>query len=153
MKKYRKGVGIFLINSDKKLWVGKRIEPKSKYWQMPQGGIDQNESPFLAMRRELHEEVGIDKDYTVIKESTKWFQYQLPKNLIDVIWKGKYLGQKQKWFACKFHGNDNDIDLNLHIPEFSTWKWINPLESIDLVVPFKKKLYKDILEDFKELYH
>ena len=153
MNKYRKGVGIFLINSEKKLWVGKRIDLRSRYWQMPQGGIDKNETPLKAMRRELFEEIGIDKNYTVIEESKKWFQYELPKNLIGIIWKGKYLGQKQKWFACKFHGNDKDINLNLHVPEFSKWKWVNPTESIDLVVPFKKKLYEEILENFKELYH
>ena len=152
MDKYRKGVGIFLINTKGKLWVGKRIDFKNDFWQMPQGGIDNNESPKEAMKRELMEEVGIFKKYRVLRESEKWLKYDLPKDILDSVWNGKYVGQSQKWFACRFEGDDKEINLNLHYPEFEDWKWINPLESINLVVPFKKKLYTEILKNFKDLY-
>ncbi len=153
MKKYRKGVGIFLLNKEKKLWVGQRIDKKNKFWQMPQGGIDYDETPIQAMRRELMEESGIKKNFEIIKETGCWLKYDLPKELVGVVWNGKYVGQKQKWFACRFFGDDQEIRLDSYTPEFGRWKWINPSDSINLVVPFKKKLYKKILEEFSFLYN
>ena len=152
MNAYRKGVGIFLLNKSNKLWVGKRIDYKNNYWQMPQGGIDDSESEKQAMKRELGEEVGIKKNYEILMESKEWLSYDLPDYLKNLVWDGKYVGQVQKWFACKFHGNDNEIDLETHKPEFFKWKWIEPKEALELVVPFKKKLYKSLLEEFKFLY-
>ena len=148
---YRRGVGIFLINSENKLWVGKRLDYKNDYWQMPQGGIDNKETPEKAMKRELMEETGLKTDYKIIGKTKKWLKYKLPKELMSVIWKGKYVGQKQIWFACRFEGNDNQIDIKgFGKPEFCEWKWINPFESIELVVPFKKKLYISVINEFKQ---
>ena len=147
---YRKGVGIFLLNKENKLWVGKRIDFKSNFWQMPQGGIDKNETPRQAMVRELGEEVGITKNFKIIDETKKWLDYQLPNELKQRVWNGRFVGQKQKWFLCKFLGMDNEIDLGTHKPEFCEWKWIKPTDAIKLVVPFKKKMYENILEVFKK---
>ena len=152
MNAYRKGVGIFLLNKNNKLWVGSRIDFKNNYWQMPQGGIDGSESEKQAMKRELGEEVGIKKNYEILAESKEWFSYDLPYSLKNVVWDGKYVGQVQKWFACKFYGNDNEIDLETHKPEFLKWKWIDPKEVMNFVVPFKKKLYKSLLEEFRDFY-
>ena len=148
---YRRGVGIFLINSENKLWVGKRLDYKNDYWQMPQGGIDHKETPEKAMKRELMEETGLKTDYKIIGKTKKWLKYKLPKELMSVICKGKYVGQKQIWFACRFEGNDNQINIKgFGKPEFCEWKWINPFESIELVVPFKKKLYISVINEFKQ---
>ena len=107
MKSYRKGVGIFLLNANHQLWVGKRIDFKSNYWQMPQGGIDKDELPVDAMKRELMEEVGISNNYEIIRETSSWLKYKLPTNILRKVWNGKFIGQTQKWFACKFNGNNN----------------------------------------------
>jgi putative (di)nucleoside polyphosphate hydrolase len=112
---YRMGVGIFLLNKDKKLWVGKRIDFKSNFWQMPQGGIDNNESPREAMIRELGEEVGLTKNFDILGETKNWLNYHLPKELKEKVWNGKYVGQKQKWFACNFFGHDKEINLEAHM--------------------------------------
>ena len=119
---------------------------------MPQGGIDKDELPVDAMKRELMEEVGISNNYEIIRETSSWLKYKLPTNILRKVWNGKFIGQTQKWFACKFNGNNNEINLNTHYPEFSDWQWIKPDDSLKLVVPFKRKLYRDILEDFKDLY-
>ena len=150
--KYRKGVGIFLLNKHKKLWVGKRIDLKSDYWQMPQGGIDKLESPEVAMRRELMEEVGLlQEDYKIIGKTKGWLKYNLPDNLVNIVWKGRYIGQKQIWFACRFAGTNSQIAVDKYEkPEFSCWKWINPFDATRLVVPFKKELYNSILKQFSK---
>ena len=149
---YRKGVGIFLINESKKLWVGKRLDFKNQYWQMPQGGIDNGELPENAMKRELLEETGLDENYKVIRKTKGWLTYDLPKTMIQRVWQGKFLGQKQIWYACLFFGNDNQVNINYtNKPEFCKWKWIEPSQSIDLAVPFKRNLYKNILDEFKDL--
>ena len=148
----RKGIGIFLLNSKKQLWIGKRIDVRNDYWQMPQGGIDNNESPLQAMKREMKEETGITENFNVITESKEWLSYELPKDLVNVVWGGKYLGQKQKWFACNFFGKDDEIKLDKHKPEFMDWKWIKPEHVLDLVVPFKRKMYEEILRNFESLY-
>ena len=137
---YRKGVGIFLVNQKNQLWVGKRIDANNNFWQMPQGGIDGSESPEDAMKRELMEETGIKNNYKIITKTKNWLKYQLPSELVNIVWKGKYVGQKQIWFACRFSGDDAQIDINSNgNPEFCSWKWIAPFDCINIVVPFKKK--------------
>ncbi len=151
VEKYRRGVGIFLINNKKQLWVGRRSDYKNEYWQMPQGGIDNNETPEKAMKRELMEETGLKRNYEIIGKSKKWLKYKLPKDLINVIWQGKYIGQSQLWFACRFNGSDKEVDIrNFENPEFCEWKWISPLESLELVVPFKRELYVSVIKEFKK---
>ena len=151
--KYRKGIGIFLINSKGQLWVGKRVDNKNNYWQMPQGGIDQDESEEDAMRREMYEEVGLENQYKIIAVSGKYFSYDLPRDIVNFVWNGMYKGQTQRWFCCKFLGNDSLIDLNKdEKPEFCNWKWIRPEDCVKEVVPFKKSLYKSVLNEFKNLY-
>ena len=152
MKDFRKGIGVFLINTNNQLWVGKRIDFKNDYWQMPQGGIDNNENPRQAMIRELSEEVGIKKNYEILMEREGWLSYSLPSSLKKIVWDGRYVGQIQKWFACKFFGKDKEFDLETHKPEFEEWKWIRPEDAVKLVVPFKKKLYIDVLKGFENLY-
>lgn len=151
--KYRKGVGIFLINRSNKLWVGKRLDYKNRYWQMPQGGIDEHESPERAMRRELMEETGLKDSYNILGKTNNWLRYNLPNELIKVVWKGKYIGQEQIWFACRFLGDDKLININqFKEPEFCEWKWINPLDSTNLVVPFKRELYFSVINEFKKFF-
>ena len=152
MKDFRKGIGVFLINEKNKLWVGKRIDFKNDYWQMPQGGIDDGEDPREAMIRELGEEVGIKKNYEILMELEQWLSYLLPDYLKKVVWEGRYVGQIQKWFACRFYGKDEEINLETHKPEFKDWKWIKPQDVMKSVIPFKKKLYRDVLKGFKNLY-
>jgi putative (di)nucleoside polyphosphate hydrolase len=152
MKDFRKGIGVFLINEKNQLWVGKRIDFKNDYWQMPQGGIDNNESPRQAMIRELSEECGIKKNYEILMELEGWLSYSLPSSLKKIVWGGRYVGQTQKWFACRFVGKDKEFDLQTHKPEFQEWKWIRPEDATRFVVPFKKKLYKDVLKSFEDLY-
>ena len=148
--KYRNGVGIFLINKKRKLWVGRRVDSE-KYWQMPQGGIDKSENEVDAMRRELKEEIGTDK-VEIISKTKDCLKYHIPNNILKNLWKGQFIGQSQRWFACKYKGEDSDINIKLFKPEFSKWKWIDPREAIDIVVPFKRKMYRHILEEFKEFY-
>ena len=146
---YRIGVGIILLNEEKKVFVGKRTDIKSKFWQMPQGGVAKEESMEDAAYRELYEETGIKKAKIVLK-SKKWFQYNIPIPLKKKLWKGKYLGQKQKWFVMKFSGDEKkDINLNISKAEFCDWKWVNLNELENLIVPFKKEMYKKILKEFK----
>ena len=152
MKDFRKGIGVFLINENNQLWVGKRIDFKNDYWQMPQGGIDKNESPRQAMIRELSEECGIKKNYEILMELEGWLSYSLPNSLKKIVWGGRYVGQIQKWFACRFFGKDREFDLETHKPEFEEWKWIRPEDVVKFAVPFKKKLYKDVLKGFENLY-
>ena len=152
MKDFRKGIGVFLINTNNQLWVGKRIDFKNDYWQMPQGGIDDGEDPREAMIRELGEEVGIKKNYEILMELEQWLSYLLPDSLKKVVWGGRYVGQIQKWFACRFYGKDEEINLETHKPEFKDWKWIKPQDVMKSVIPFKKKLYRDVLKGFENLY-
>ena len=146
----RVGVGIILLNNENKVFVGKRIDNPGNFWQMPQGGIDKNESFFEAAKRELEEETGIEK-IKLIKQLDEWFIYDLPKNLQGKIWKGKYRGQKQKWFLMKFKGRDNEINLNTIHPEFLDWKWIDIDKITDVVVKFKLDVYKKIQEEVKKI--
>ena len=146
----RIGVGIVLLNNENKVFVGKRIDNPSNFWQMPQGGVDQNEQMLEAAKRELEEETGITK-IILIKELNYWLEYELPERLIDKIWKGKYKGQKQKWFIMKFTGNRKDINIKTKHPEFLDWKWIEPSKLPDIVVDFKVNIYKKILKELELL--
>ena len=146
----RTGVGIAVINSQNKVFVGKRKDNPFDKWQMPQGGVDSNEPLLLAMKRELLEETSI-KNIKVLKEFDQWIEYELPENLIGKIWKGKYRGQKQKWFVVKFLGNDNEINIDTKNAEFIEWKWIDIDLLPDLIVLFKKHVYKEILVELKKI--
>jgi putative (di)nucleoside polyphosphate hydrolase len=139
-----------LFNRDGKVFVGKRIDQTVEGWQMPQGGIDKGETPRQAALRELLEEVGTDKA-EVITEMDDWVTYDLPEHLVGVAFKGKYKGQRQKWFALRFTGQDSDIDLTAHEPEFSAFQWVS-LEALpELIVPFKRQTYKAVIAAFKTL--
>ena len=144
----RQGVGIIVLNKNNEVFVGKRKDNPIDKWQMPQGGIDNNETPFKAMKRELAEETGI-KNIEVLKEIENWLEYDLPPNLLGRIWKGKYRGQKQKWFIVKFTGNDNEINLNTVHPEFIEWKWINYNLLTKVIVDFKKEVYRKLQIELK----
>tara|TARA_B000000565_G_C23587146_1_gene301685 strand:+ start:167 stop:637 length:471 start_codon:yes stop_codon:yes gene_type:complete len=142
----RIGVGIIVLNKNNQVFVGKRKDNPGDKWQMPQGGVDENESFITAMKRELFEETGI-KNIEIIKQLEKMYQYNLPENLVGIIWKGKYSGQKQKWFITKFKGNDSEINLGNATPEFIEWKWINPNMLPNVIVNFKKDLYYELLKE------
>jgi putative (di)nucleoside polyphosphate hydrolase len=146
----RIGVGIALLNSKNKVFVGKRIDNPKNFWQLPQGGVDDNENYLNAAKRELKEETSI-KSVELIKELDGWLKYDLPENLIGKVWNGKYGGQKQKWFIMKFLGNDNEININTEHPEFLEWKWIELEKITDFVVDFKLNIYKEIKEKVKEI--
>ena len=144
----RIGVGIVLLNNKNKVFVGKRIDNPKKFWQMPQGGVDKNERLIQAAKRELKEETSV-KSVELIKELDEWFEYNLPNNLLGKVWKGKYKGQKQKWFIMKFLGNDKEINIKTKHPEFFEWKWIELDKITDVVVDFKLDVYKKIQEKVK----
>ena len=145
----RIGVGIVVLNKNNKVFVGKRIDNPNNKWQMPQGGVDKNESLVSAMKRELFEETGI-KNIKIEKELDYWLTYNLPKNLIGIIWKGKFKGQKQKWFIVRFLGEDNEINLKAGKPEIFEWKWIEIDELPNVIVDFKKNVYEKILLELKK---
>ena len=144
----RVGVGIILLNNKNQVFVGKRKDNPGDKWQMPQGGVDKGEDFITAMRRELHEETSI-KNIKIIKEISQIYEYELPKNLIGIIWKGKFRGQKQKWFIAKFLGSENEINLNTSHPEFIEWKWIEAEILPEVIVEFKKNLYLSLLKEIK----
>ena len=144
----RKGVGVIVLNDENKVFVGKRKDNPVDKWQMPQGGVDIGESYLSAMRRELYEETSI-KSIEILKEIEGFFEYELPKNLVGIIWKGKFRGQKQKWFIAKFIGNENEINLQTRNPEFIEWKWIVLDELPKTIVDFKKKMYIELVKIVK----
>ena len=148
----RTGVGISVLNSQNQIFVGKRIDNPVDKWQMPQGGVDPNEPLLAAMKRELKEETSI-VSIKVLKEFNQWLEYELPENLIGKIWKGKYRGQKQKWFIVRFIGEEKEIDINTKYPEFIEWKWIDMNLLPDLIVNFKKHVYKDVLIELKKYFN
>ena len=142
----RIGVGIVVLNNENKVFVGKRIDNPANSWQMPQGGVDKNENFLQAAKRELEEETSI-KTVVVIKELNEWLSYDLPKNLLGKIWKGKYRGQKQKWFIMKFLGKNDEINIRTKEPEFSDWKWIKPSDLPEVAVDFKINIYKKMAKE------
>ena len=148
----RQGVGVIILNNQNKIFVGKRKDNPVDKWQMPQGGIDQGEDHLTAMKRELYEETSI-KSIEVIKELEGYYEYMLPKNLVGVIWKGKFKGQRQKWFVTKFVGNEKEINLNTKNPEFIEWKWIVADELPNVIVNFKKKMYQRILFNIRKIIY
>jgi putative (di)nucleoside polyphosphate hydrolase len=142
----RTGVGIIVLNKQNKIFVGKRKDNPGDKWQMPQGGVDEGEDYITAMRRELLEETSI-QSIEIIKEIDKIYQYELPENLVGIIWKGKYRGQKQKWFITRFLGEEKEINLNTKHAEFIDWKWIEPKFLPEVIVNFKKDLYLNLLKE------
>jgi len=147
---FRNGVGIVVLNKNNKVFVAKRIDNQKEFWQMPQGGVDEGEDYLTAAYRELEEETSI-KNVKLIQELDGLISYELPKNLLGIIWKGRYRGQKQKWFVVRFLGLDSEININTKNPEFSAWKWIDLENITDLVVDFKLHVYKDVKKKVKEI--
>ena len=145
----RVGVGAIVINKENKIFVGKRRDhPNNNKWQMPQGGVNDGEDFVSAMKRELEEETSI-KSIKILKEIDEWTEYELPDYLLGKIWKGKYRGQKQKWFILKFTGKDDEINLKTSQPEFIQWKWVSPEILPQIIVHFKKSLYEKLLVKIK----
>ena len=145
---FRTGVGIIVLNKQNKIFVGKRKDNPGDKWQMPQGGVDEGEDYITAMKRELLEETSI-KNIKILKEIEKIYQYELPENLVGIIWKGKYRGQKQKWFITRFLGKESEINLKTEHVEFIDWKWIEPKLLPEVIVDFKKDLYLNLLREIK----
>ena len=145
---YRPGVGIMLLDRSNRVFVGRRIDTPGENWQMPQGGIDRGEAPRQAALRELKEEVGTDKA-EFLAETKAWLRYDVPSEVAGRLWRGRYRGQMQRWYAMRFTGSDRDIALDTHHPEFDAWKWVAPAELPLLIVPFKRQLYLDILAEFR----
>tara|TARA_Y100000022_G_C12959921_1_gene244214 strand:- start:22 stop:492 length:471 start_codon:yes stop_codon:yes gene_type:complete len=142
----RKGVGIIVLNQNNHVLVGKRKDNPGNRWQMPQGGVDKGEDFITAMKRELYEETSI-KNIKILKQINRTYEYELPDNLVGIIWKGKFRGQTQKWFITKFLGEDSEINLNTKHQEFIDWKWIDPKKLPDIIVSFKKNLYVNLLKE------
>ena len=146
----RIGVGIVLLNNENKVFVGKRIDNPANFWQMPQGGVDDNENLLYAANRELKEETSVES-VKFIKEIDNWLTYELPKNLLGKIWKGKYRGQKQKWFIMRFVGDEEEINIKTKNAEFKEWKWIDVNQLLKVVVSFKLDVYKSIVKELNIL--
>ena len=140
----RIGVGVIVLNKENKVFVGKRRDNPVDKWQMPQGGVNHGEEFIDAMKRELEEETGI-KNIKILKEINGWLEYELPEYLLGKIWKGKYRGQKQKWFIVRFVGNDTEINLETSKPEFIEWQWLDIEKLPIVIVEFKKRVYEELL--------
>ncbi len=146
---YRPCAGIMLINADRKVFVGQRLDSVSDAWQMPQGGIDPGEDARDAALRELGEETGVAPHLVaIVAQSARQHLYDLPPELMGRMWNGAYRGQSQTWFAMQFQGSDEDVDIATHTQEFRAWRWANPADLVDMIVPFKRKLYRDVLAEF-----
>ena len=146
----RNGVGIVVLNKKNKVFVARRIDNPKNFWQMPQGGVDKGEDFLSAAFRELEEETSI-KDVELITEIEGTTIYELPKKLLGIIWKGKYKGQRQKWFLMRYLGNDNEINIKTKKPEFLDWKWIDVDKITDVVVDFKLNVYKELKDKIKKI--
>jgi putative (di)nucleoside polyphosphate hydrolase len=147
---YRPCVGLLVLNTKGAVFVAQRNDMRSEAWQMPQGGIDKDETPLTAALRELEEEIGT-ADVDILAESAEWHSYDLPRDLVPRIWKGHYRGQRQKWFALRLRGGDDSINIETEKPEFSAWKWVNIGEVTDLAIPFKRDLYRKVVAEFHHL--
>ena len=148
---YRPAAGVMLLNRDGKVFVAQRLDSSLEAWQMPQGGLDKGEDPEAGAYRELEEETGIGRDKVeLIARCPVELDYDLPDDLVGKLWKGKWRGQRQTWFLMRFLGEDGEIDLDTPEPEFRAWKWADPSELPAMIVPFKKKLYEDVLEAFRD---
>jgi len=150
---YRPCVGVMLVNRDGLIFAGQRSDSDSETpaWQMPQGGIDEGETPKAAALRELHEETGVRSDLVTVEAVTRgWLTYDLPSTLVPGIWDGRYRGQKQRWFLMRFHGSDDQIDIRSGHAEFSAWRWIGAGELQDGIVHFKRELYRHVIAAFRD---
>ena len=150
-EKYRRGVGVMLLNREGKVFVGARIDNTDEAWQMPQGGIDKDEKPWKTALRELEEETGIAPDLVErISATPERLKYELPLELRGKLWGGKYIGQDQDWYLARFLGTDADVNIHTEDPEFREWKWIEPDQLPELIVPFKRELYRCLLREFAD---
>jgi putative (di)nucleoside polyphosphate hydrolase len=150
-KKYRRGVGVMLVNHEGLVWVGRRIDNRDEAWQMPQGGLDKGEEPWAGALRELEEETGIAPALVEkIADHPQQMRYDIPDAIAAYLWKGKYAGQVQDWFLARFTGVDDDVNIATEHPEFSHWQWVEPHLLPELIVPFKRDMYRDILAGFAD---
>ena len=148
---YRPAAGVMLLNRDGKVFVGQRLDSTLEAWQMPQGGLDEGEEPLQGALRELEEETGVRAEHVeVVTRTPGELLYDLPEDLVGKLWKGKWRGQRQIWFLCRFTGTDQDVNIVTPQPEFRAYKWADPSELPAMIVPFKKKLYGDVLKAFDE---
>lgn len=147
---YRPNVGVMLIDGRGMIFAARRLDTEAAAWQMPQGGIDEGEDPRAAALRELHEETGVAPALVqVLAETPDWLAYDLPPELLGKMWKGRYRGQKQKWYLLRFLGRDDQIDLEQEHPEFSEWRWMTAEEMIEAIVPFKREIYRQVVAAFR----
>jgi putative (di)nucleoside polyphosphate hydrolase len=148
-REYRQGVGVMLLNRDGKVFVGRRIDNTDEAWQMPQGGIDPGEEPWETALRELEEETGIAPELVErVAQCPERLKYDLPPELRGTLWRGKWKGQEQDWFLCRFLGGDRDVNIATKDPEFCDWQWVAPERLPDMIVPFKRDLYRELLSVF-----
>lgn len=148
---YRPNVGLMVLNAQGHVFTGQRLDYPSAAWQMPQGGIDKGEDPREAAFRELREETGISPEMVeILAETSDWISYDFPAELAKKLWKGGYRGQMQRWFLMRFSGLDSLINIETEEPEFSAWRWMSPEELLDNIVPFKRSVYEQVLEEFRE---
>ncbi|WP_309661522.1 RNA pyrophosphohydrolase [Sphingomonas sp.] len=148
---YRRGVGVMLLNARKRIWIGRRIDNSDDAWQMPQGGIDAGEEPWATALRELEEETGIPPHLVErVAECPERLRYDLPPKLRGILWGGKWKGQLQDWYLCRFLGSESDVNIATKHPEFNDWKWVEPSALPDLIVPFKRDLYRRLIAEFAE---
>ena len=148
---YRPAVAVMLLNSEGKVWVGQRLDNALDAWQMPQGGLDAGEAPLEGAYRELQEETGIEREHAeLIARAPEELLYDLPEDLIGKVWKKKWRGQRQTWFLMRFTGTDADVNIATADPEFRAWKWADPADLPAMIVPFKQRLYEDVLKAFAE---
>jgi putative (di)nucleoside polyphosphate hydrolase len=148
---YRPAAGVMLLNRERKVFVAQRLDSTLEAWQMPQGGLDEGEDAQAGALRELEEETGIAPRFVeIVARAPQDLTYDLPPDLVGKMWKGKWRGQRQAWFLCRFTGRDDDVNIATPHPEFRAWKWADPQDLPAMIVPFKKKLYEDVLEAFRE---